>query len=39
MTILVQSFLNSATKLSTAATTSTTVAQLKTIKWAIQCCF
>lgn len=31
MTILVQSFLNSATKLSTAATTSTTVAQLKTI--------
>ena len=31
MAILVQSFLNSATKLSTAATTSTTVAQLKTI--------
>ena len=31
MTIQVQSFLNSATKLSTAATTSTTVAQLKTI--------
>ena len=31
MTILVQSFLNSATKLSTAATTATTVAQLKTI--------
>lgn len=31
MPILVQSFLNSATKLSTAATTSTTVAQLKTL--------
>ena len=31
MTILVQSFLNSATKLSTTATTATTVAQLKTL--------
>ena len=31
MPILVQSFLNSATKLSTTATTSTTVAQLKTL--------
>lgn len=31
MAILVQSFLNSATKLSLAATTSTTVAQLKTL--------
>ena len=31
MAILVQSFLNSGTKLSTAATTSTTVAQLKTL--------
>jgi len=31
MAILVQSFLNSATKLSTSATTSTTVAQLKTL--------
>lgn len=31
MTILVQSFLNSATKLATAATTSTTVVQLKTL--------
>jgi hypothetical protein len=31
MTILVQSFLNSATKLTTAATPSTTVDQLKTI--------
>lgn len=31
MTIQVQSFLNSATKLSTTATTATTVAQLKTL--------
>lgn len=31
MAILVQSFLNSATRLSTTATTSTTVAQLKTM--------
>jgi hypothetical protein len=31
MTILVQSFLNSATRLSTTATTATTVAQLKTL--------
>jgi hypothetical protein len=31
MPILVQSFLNSATKLSTTATTATTVAQLKTL--------
>ena len=31
MTILVQSFLNSATKLSTTATTATTVAQLKAL--------
>jgi hypothetical protein len=31
MTILVQSFLNSATKLTTTATTATTVAQLKTL--------
>ena len=31
MAILVQSFLNSATRLSTTATTSTTVAQLKTL--------
>lgn len=31
MAILVQSFLNSATKISTTATTSTTVAQLKTL--------
>ena len=36
MTILVQSFLNSATKLSTAATTATTVAQLKTLVNAIE---
>jgi len=36
MTILVQSFLNSATRLSTTATTSTTVAELKTIINAIE---
>ena len=36
MTILVQSFLNSATKLSTTATTSTTVAQLKTLVNALE---
>ena len=36
MTILVQSFLNSATKLATTATTSTTVAQLKTLVYAIE---
>ena len=36
MPILVQSFLNSATKLSTTATTSTTVAQLKTLVNAIE---
>jgi hypothetical protein len=36
MTILVQSFLNSATKLSTTATTATTVAQLKTLVNAIE---
>jgi hypothetical protein len=36
MTILVQSFLNSATKLSTTATTATTVAQLKTLVNALE---
>jgi len=36
MAILVQSFLNSATKLSTTATTSTTVIQLKTLVNAIE---
>ena len=36
MTILVQSFLNSATRLSTTATTSTTVAQLKTMVNALE---
>lgn len=36
MAILVQSFLNSATRLSTTATTSTTVAQLKTLMNAIE---
>jgi hypothetical protein len=36
MAILVQSFLNSATKLSTTATTATTVAQLKTLVNAIE---
>jgi hypothetical protein len=36
MTIQVQSFLNSATKLSTTATTATTVAQLKTLVNAIE---
>jgi hypothetical protein len=36
MPILVQSFLNSATKLSTTATTATTVAQLKTLVNAIE---
>ena len=36
MTILVQSFLNSATKLSTTATTATTVAQLKTLVNAVE---
>ena len=36
MTILVQSFLNSATKLSTTATTATTVAELKTIVNALE---
>jgi len=36
VTILVQSFLNSATKLATTATTSTTVAQLKTLVYAIE---
>jgi imidazolonepropionase-like amidohydrolase len=36
VTILVQSFLNSATKLSTTATTATTVAQLKTLVNAIE---
>jgi len=36
MTILVQSFLNSATRLSTTATTATTVAQLKTLVNAIE---
>ena len=36
MAILVQSFLNSATRLSTAATTSTTVAQLKTLVGAME---
>ena len=36
MTILVQSFLNSATKLATTATTATTVAQLKTLVNAIE---
>lgn len=36
MTILVQSFLNSATRLSTTATTATTVAELKTIVNAIE---
>lgn len=36
MAILVQSFLNSATKLSLAATTATTVAQLKTLVNAIE---
>ncbi len=36
MTILVQSFLNSATRLSTTATTATTVAQLKTIVNALE---
>lgn len=36
MAILVQSFLNSATRLSTTATTATTVAQLKTLVNAIE---
>lgn len=36
MTILVQSFLNSATKLSTTATTATTVSQLKTLVNALE---
>lgn len=36
MTISVQSFLNSATRLSTTATTATTVAQLKTIVSALE---
>lgn len=36
MTILVQSFLNSATKLATTATTATTVAQLKTLVYDIE---
>lgn len=36
MTILVQSFLNSATRLTTTATTATTVAQLKTLVNAIE---
>ena len=36
MAILVQSFLNSATRLSTTATTSTTVVQLKTLVNAIE---
>jgi hypothetical protein len=36
MAILVQSFLNSATRLSTTATTATTVAQLKTLVSAIE---
>ncbi len=36
MAILVQSFLNSATRLSTAATTATTVAQLKTMVNALE---
>ena len=36
MAILVQSFLNSATKLSTTATTATTVAELKTLVNAIE---
>jgi len=36
VTILVQSFLNSATKLATTATTATTVAQLKTLVYDIE---